>query len=130
MASIFTRIINRDIPAYIMAEDDKHMAILDINPLTFGHVLVFPKQEIDYLFDLEDSVYLQLMTFSKNIASKLKQTVPCKRIGVSVIGLEVPHVHVHLIPMNSINDMNFSRQKLALDAEKAKVLVETFNSIV
>lgn len=129
MASIFTRIINRDIPAYIMAEDDKHMAILDINPLTFGHVLVFPKQEIDYLFDLEDSVYLQLMTFSKNIASKLKQTVPCKRIGVSVIGLEVPHVHVHLIPMNSINDMNFSRQKLALDTEKAKVLVETFNSI-
>lgn len=129
MASIFTRIINRDIPAYIMAEDDKHMAILDINPLTFGHVLVFPKQEIDYLFDLEDSVYLQLMTFSKNIASKLKQTVPCKRIGVSVIGLEVPHVHVHLIPMNSINDMNFSRQKLALDEEKAKALVETFNSI-
>ncbi len=129
MASIFTRIINRDIPAYIMAEDDKHMAILDINPLTFGHVLVFPKQEIDYLFDLEDSVYLQLMTFSKNVASKLIQSVPCKRIGVSVIGLEVPHVHVHLIPMNSINDMNFSRQKLALDAEKAKVLVETFNSI-
>lgn len=129
MASIFTRIINREIPAYIMAEDDKHMAILDINPLTFGHVLVFPKQEIDYLFDLEDSVYLQLMTFSKNIASKLKQTVPCKRIGVSVIGLEVPHVHVHLIPMNSINDMNFSIQKLALDTEKAKVLVETFNSI-
>lgn len=129
MASIFTRIINREIPAYIMAEDDKHMAILDINPLTFGHVLVFPKQEIDYLFDLEDSVYLQLMTFSKNVASKLIQSVPCKRIGVSVIGLEVPHVHVHLIPMNSINDMNFSRQKLALDAEKAKVLVETFNSI-
>lgn len=129
MASIFTRIINREIPAYIMAEDDKHMAILDINPLTFGHVLVFPKQEIDYLFDLEDSVYLQLMTFSKNVASKLIQSVPCKRIGVSVIGLEVPHVHVHLIPMNSINDMIFSRQKLALDEEKAKALVETFNSI-
>ncbi|NMM50722.1 HIT family protein [Marinigracilibium pacificum] len=112
MASIFTKIINREIPGHIVAEDDNFIAILDIMPLVHGHVLVIPKQEVDYIFDLDDETYAGLMQFAKKVAGGVKKAVPCKRIGVAVIGLEVPHVHVHLVPMNSMGDINFSRPKM------------------
>ncbi|MEY5132169.1 MAG: hypothetical protein RLZZ198_173 [Bacteroidota bacterium] len=129
MASIFSRIVSGELPAYILAEDDLHMAILDINPLVQGHVLVFPKQEVDYLFDLDQVSYSALMDFTKRIAIRLRELVPCMRIGVSVIGLEVPHVHIHLIPINIVNDMNFSREKTRLDEELARKLVSAFQLI-
>ncbi|MFN4950934.1 MAG: HIT family protein [Flavobacteriales bacterium] len=128
MASIFSRIVSGELPAYILAEDDLHMAILDINPLVQGHVLVFPKKEVDYLFDLDEESYQSLMHFTKSVAIRLKELVPCIRIGVSVIGLEVPHVHIHLIPMNTVHDMNFSRQKLSLDIPMAQLLFSKFKS--
>jgi histidine triad (HIT) family protein len=126
MASIFSRIVSGELPAYILAQDELHMAILDINPLVQGHVLVFPKKEVDYLFDLSDEEYHALMRFSKQIAVRLKEKVPCTRIGVSVIGLEVPHVHVHLIPMNTINDMNFSKPREILTKDNAIEFVSFF----
>lgn len=113
MASIFTRIINREIPGHIVAEDDKYIAFLDINPLVLGHTLVVPKQEVDYMYDLEDDVLAGLHVFAKKVAHAIKKVVPCKRIGVAVIGLEVPHTHVHLVPMNSMGDLNFTRAKLS-----------------
>lgn len=112
MASIFTRIINREIPAYIVAEDEKHIAFLDINPLVTGHTLAVPKKEVDYIFDLDDETLAGLNLFAKRVALAIGKAVPCKRVGVSVIGLEVPHTHIHLIPMNAMGDVNFSRPKL------------------
>jgi histidine triad (HIT) family protein len=112
MASIFTKIIQGEIPCYKVAEDDAHIAFLDIQPLAPGHVLVVPKVEVDYLFDLDSDVYSALWVFAKKVAAGLKQAVPCRRIGVSVIGLEVPHVHIHLIPLNQMADINFTRTKL------------------
>lgn len=130
MASIFTKIINREIPGHIVAEDEQFMAILDIMPLVEGHVLVIPKKEVDYLFDLDEESYQGLMAFARKIAGGLKKAIPCKRVGVAVIGLEVPHVHVHLIPMQQMDDMNFSRPKLkpsqdelASTAEKIRQLL-------
>jgi histidine triad (HIT) family protein len=127
MASIFTKIINREIPGHIVAEDEQFIAILDIMPLVEGHVLVIPKKEVDYLFDLDEEIYTGLMDFARKIAGGVKKAIPCKRVGVAVIGLEVPHVHVHLIPMQQMDDMNFSRPKrkpsqeeLAATAEKIK----------
>lgn len=114
MASIFTKIVNREIPAHIVAENDEFLAFLDINPLAEGHTLVIPKVEVDYLFDLDDEVLSGILVFAKGVAKAIETVVPCERIGVSVIGLEVPHAHVHLIPMNSIYDMNFSRMKLTM----------------
>ena len=107
MASIFTRIINGEIPCYKIAEDEHFFAFLDINPNTKGHTLCVPKKEVDKLFDLEQATYNGLMEFSRNVAMALRKTVDCKRIGMSVIGLEVPHVHVHLIPINEMRDMSF-----------------------
>ena len=112
MASIFTRIINREIPGHIVAEDERYIAFLDINPLTIGHTLVVPKKEVDYLFDLDDDTLAGMNVFSKKVAIAIKKAVPCVRIGVEVIGLEVPHAHVHLIPMNRTEDLNFMRPKL------------------
>lgn len=112
MASIFTKIINREIPAHIILEDKDYIGFLDVMPLVPGHVLVVPKREEDYLFDLDDQRFGPLFIFSKKIAKALKNAIPCKRIGVSVIGLEVPHVHIHLVPMNSADDLNFTRPKL------------------
>lgn len=112
MASIFTRIINREIPANIVAEDDRFIAFLDINPLVVGHTLVVPKKEVDYIFDLEDSTLTDMNLFAKKVAKAVRAAVPCKRIGVAVIGLEVPHTHVHLVPMNTADDLNFTRPKL------------------
>jgi len=107
MASIFTKIINREIPAYIVAEDDKHIAFLDINPNAKGHTLAIPKREVDKIFDLTKQEYMDLMTFARKIAKAQEKVIDCQRIGMAVIGLEVPHVHVHLIPLNKMSDMNF-----------------------
>jgi histidine triad (HIT) family protein len=112
MASIFTKIINREIPGHIVAENDDYIAFLDINPLVEGHVLVVPKQETDYIFNLEDDVYSGLQLFAKRVAKAIEKSVDCIRIGVAVIGLEVPHVHIHLVPLNSMDDINFSKGKL------------------
>ena len=112
MTTIFTRIINREIPGHIIAENDDFIAILDINPLVMGHTLVIPKIENDYIFDLDDSLLRELMIFSKKVGAAIEKAIPCERLGVSVIGLEVPHTHVHLIPMTTMDDVNFSRPKL------------------
>lgn len=118
MSTIFSKIISGEVPSYKIAEDDEFLAFLDINPLALGHTLVIPKMEIDYFFDLEDDLLVRMLIFSKSVAGKLKRKIDCKRIGVSVIGLEVPHAHIHLIPINSISDMNFSKPKLNLSAEE------------
>ncbi|MFC2188874.1 HIT family protein [Fulvivirgaceae bacterium LMO-SS25] len=118
MASIFTKIINREIPGQIVAEDDNFIAFLDIMPLVEGHVLVVPKREVDYIFDIEDDTYTGLMLFAKKVAKSLKKAIPCKRIGVAVIGLEVPHTHVHLVPLQTMNDINFTRTKLKPSQEE------------
>ncbi|MDH3708589.1 MAG: HIT family protein [Cyclobacteriaceae bacterium] len=112
MSSIFTKIVRREIPAHIVAEDEHHLAFLDINPLVLGHTLVIPKLQVDYLFDLPDKAFTELNLFSKRVAFALREAVPCLRIGVAVIGLEVPHCHIHLIPMQNMDDINFSRPKL------------------
>ena len=118
MASIFTKIVNGEIPCYKVAESDNCLAFLDINPLQKGHTLVIPKQEVDYIFDLDDACIAELNLFAKEVAIKIKNAFPCERIGTAVIGLEVPHAHIHLIPINEINDMNFSREKLSLSSEE------------
>ncbi|HEY1009790.1 MAG: HIT family protein [Daejeonella sp.] len=118
MASIFSKIVAGEIPAHTVAETTEFLAFLDINPLVEGHVLVIPKIETDYIFDLDSESYVGLMLFARIVAQGLKQAIPCNRIGVSVIGLEVPHAHIHLIPINDMDDMNFSRPKLSLSEEK------------
>jgi histidine triad (HIT) family protein len=128
MPSIFTKIINREIPGYIVAEDDQYIAILDINPLVVGHTLVIPKKEVDYIFDIDDAALSGLTTFAKKVAHALKKAVPCKRIGVSVIGLEVPHTHVHLVPMNSADDVNFTRPKLSPSKEQLQKVAEAIKA--
>lgn len=112
MASIFTKIINREIPGHIVAEDDNYIAFLDITPLVHGHTLVVPKKEVDYIFDLEDQDLAGLNIFAKKVAHAVKKAIACKRIGIAVIGLEVPHTHIHLVPMNSVGDINFTQPKL------------------
>lgn len=118
MSSIFTKIINGDIPSYKIAEDENHYAFLDINPLSKGHTLVVPKEEIDYIFDLSDETYQGLMSFSKKVGAAIQAVIPCQRIGLMVFGLEVPHAHVHLIPIVEPNDMNISKPKLKLEKEE------------
>jgi histidine triad (HIT) family protein len=118
MPSIFTRIINREIPAQIITEDDLFIAFLDVMPLVMGHTLIVPKHEVDYIFDLDDQLLADMMVFAKKVAKALKQSIECKRIGVAVIGLEVPHTHIHLVPMNSMGDINFSRPKLSPSKEE------------
>ncbi len=114
MASVFSKIIEGDIPCYKIAESEDYFAFLDINPLTKGHTLVIPKLETDYLFDLDNDNYSGLMLFAKRVAIAIKKTIECERIGVAVIGLEVPHAHIHLVPINGIYDIDFSKPKLAL----------------
>ncbi|WP_421827376.1 HIT family protein [Larkinella sp.] len=121
MASIFSRIVSGEIPAYKIAETDDYLAFLDVFPTVKGHTLVIPKKEVDYLFDLDEDLYLGLMKFAKQIAPAIEKAVPCQRIGVAVVGLEVPHAHVHLIPINSMADMNFNN--------KLKVSPEEFSEI-
>ena len=129
MSSIFTKIIKGRIPSYKVAETEKHLAFLDINPLAKGHLLAIPKKELDYLFDLEDEEYMDLMLFSKRVAVALKQVVPCARIGVTVIGLEVPHAHVHLVPINGVYDLDFSKPKLRFTNEEFAALAEEINQV-
>lgn len=118
MASLFSKIVAGDIPCYKVAEDDEFLAFLDISPLRKGHVLVIPKTEIDYIFDLDDLLLGRMMIFSKAVAKNIKKAFPCKKVGVTVIGLEVPHAHIHLIPINGIVDMDFSQEKLKLTHEE------------
>jgi histidine triad (HIT) family protein len=128
MTTLFTKIINREIPAYIVAEDHDYIAFLDIMPLAKGHVLVVPKVEVDYIFDLEDKVLAGLHIFVKKVAKAIDKTIPCTRVGVAVIGLEVPHVHVHLIPLRNIDDINFSRPKLKLSSEEMNRIAGTIRN--
>jgi histidine triad (HIT) family protein len=124
MPTIFTRIINREIPCYLVAEDENFIAFLDINPLAEGHTLVVTKQEIDYVFDQSDQTLQALMLFCKKVSAQLVQAIPCLRVGLAVIGLEVPHTHVHLIPMNSMNDVNFSKPKLKFSSEQFATIAQ------
>lgn len=123
MSSIFTKIISGEIPAYKVAEDENFIAILDVNPNAEGHTLCIPKQEINKIFDMEEQHYLGLMQFSRKVAKALEKAVDCKRVGVAVVGLEVPHVHVHLIPLNEMDDMRFTK-KIKLEKEQFEALAE------
>jgi histidine triad (HIT) family protein len=128
MASIFSKIINREIPAQIIAEDDRFIAFLDIMPMVMGHTLVVPKKEVDYIFDIDDEDLKSIHVFAKKVAAAVRKAVPCKRIGVAVIGLEVPHAHIHLIPMNSADDLNFTRPKLKPAAEELAAVADKIRS--
>lgn len=130
MATIFTRIIKGEIPCYRIAEDDRYFAFLDINPLKKGHTLVVPKQETDYVFDLDDDQVQGLMLFSKKVAAAIKAAYPCNRIGVAVLGLEVPHAHVHLVPMDTMNDINFKNPKLKLSPEEFREIAQNISKRV
>lgn len=118
MSSIFSRIVSGEIPCYKVAEDDHFLAFLDIHPLTKGHTLVIPKKEIDYIFDMDDAWYQAFFVFSKKVAAGIEKVVACQRIGIAVVGLEVPHAHIHLIPLNDIYDIDFKKPKLAFTSEE------------
>ena len=124
MSSIFSKIVAGDIPAYKVAESNEFLAFLDISPLAEGHLLVIPKEEVDNLFDLDDETYTGLMIFAKIVATAMKKAIPCNRIGVTVIGLEVPHAHIHLIPINGLHDMDFTRPKLNFTSEEFEAIAE------
>ncbi len=128
MATLFSRIAAGEIPSYKVAEDDRHFAFLDINPVHPGHVLVIPKKETDYIFDLDDEEYAALMLFAKRVAKALKAAIPCRKVGVTVIGLDVPHTHVHLVPMDKGDDMNFCGQKLTLPADEMEKIAANIAS--
>jgi histidine triad (HIT) family protein len=124
MATIFTKIINGEIPCYKVAEDENYFAFLDINPLRAGHTLVVPKQETDYIFDLSDNQLSGIMLFSKKVATAIKSAFPCNRIGVAILGLEVPHAHIHLVPMDSMEDINFKNPKLKFSPQEFKDIAD------
>jgi len=128
MASIFTKIINGEIPSYKIAEDDNYFAFLDINPLKKGHTLVIPKKEVDYLFDLDEDTLAGMMKFSKKIAKAIDKSIDCKRVGVVVLGMEVPHAHIHLIPLDKESDASFNQPKLKLSEEEFKETAEKIKS--
>ena len=130
MASIFSKIVAGEIPCYKIAEDEKHLAFLDIMPLKEGHVLVIPKREEDYIFDLGDEELGELMVFAKKVAKGMKQVLSCKKIGVTVIGLEVPHTHIHLIPIDGIADMDFSKEKLSLDKQVMQTICDQISGVI
>jgi len=118
MPGIFSKIAQGEIPSYKIAEDERYFAFLDINPLVKGHTLVIPKQEVDYLFDLDDDLYAGLWAFAKKVGRAIEQVCPCERIGIAVVGLEVPHAHIHLVPINSVNDIDFSKPRVSLSKEQ------------
>lgn len=128
MPSIFTRIVNGEIPCHKILENEKFLAFLDVAPLVQGHILVIPKAETDYIFDVADTDLAAMMVFAKKIAKAQKAAVPCKRIGVAVIGLEVPHAHIHLVPMNTANDLNFTQPKLQLSQDELAQMAERIRS--
>ena len=128
MASIFTRIVEGEIPGYKILEDESFLAFLDVSPLVKGHTLVIPKTEIDYIFDIDDRLLGEMIVFSKKVAHAIKLAIPCVKVGVSVIGLEVPHAHIHLIPMNKVDEMNFGRQKLLLSSDEMVSISESIRT--
>lgn len=128
MASIFTKIVNGEIPCYRVAEDENYLAFLDIFPLKKGHVLVIPKKEVDYLFDLDQETYSGLWAFSKKVASAIEKAIPCKRIGVAVLGMEVPHAHIHLVPLHHEGDLSFSNPKLKFSPEEFEAIAKAISS--
>lgn len=130
MSSIFSKIIKGEIPSYKVAEDENYYAFLDINPLVKGHTLIIPKKEVDYIFDVDDQTLGGMMVFAKKVAKAIEKVVPCKRIGITVIGLEVPHAHIHLIPINGLHDMEFSKPKLKLSQEEFTSLAANISKLV
>lgn len=130
MASIFTRIINGEIPSYKVAEDENYYAFLDINPLKKGHTLVVPKKEVDYIFDLDDKLLSGMILFSKKVSAAIKEAYPCNRIAIAVLGLEVPHAHIHLVPMDEMNDVNFRNPKLKFSPEEFKEIAANISKRV
>jgi histidine triad (HIT) family protein len=128
MASIFSKIVSGEIPAYKVAEDDRFLAFLDVFPLVKGHTLVIPKQEVDYLFNVDDELYRDLWLFAKKVSKGVEAAIPCKRIGVAVIGLEVPHCHIHLVPLNRVGDINFTQPKITVPAEEMAVIARKISS--
>ncbi len=128
MSSLFTKIINQEIPCHKVAETEDYLAFLDINPLVMGHVLCIPKKEVDYIFDLEDETLAGLILFSKKVAIAIDKAVDCKRVGVAVIGLEVPHAHVHLVPLQNVGDINFSKEKLSPSKEELASMAKSIQS--
>ena len=125
MASIFSKIVQGEIPAYKVAEDDYFLAFLDVNPLAKGHTLIVPKKEVDYIFDLDDTLYSGLFVFAKKVAKALEASINCERIGVAVIGLEVPHAHIHLVPINHVGDINFAAPRVKLSPEQYQEIADT-----
>ena len=130
MSSIFSKIVDGDIPAFKVAEDENHLAFLDIFPLAKGHVLVIPKKETDYIFDINSDDYLALWQFSQKVAKAMDKVIPCKRIGIAVIGLEVPHVHIHLVPINNVSDINFERPKLKFSDEQMNEVAQKISAAI
>jgi histidine triad (HIT) family protein len=128
VSSIFSRIISGEIPSYKIAENENCFAFLDISPLAKGHTLVIPKKEVDYIFDIDDTLHKELWQFAKQVSKAIEQAVPCKRIGVAVIGLEVPHAHIHLIPINKVSDMNFAMPKLSFSKEEMEATAAAIRS--
>jgi len=127
MSSIFTKIINGEIPSYKVAENDEFFAFLDINPLVEGHVLVIPKKEIDYIFDIDNELYARFFVFAKELAKAIEKIISCERIGISVVGLEVPHAHIHLIPINNVEDMSFTKQRVKMSSESMVRLAQSIS---
>ena len=130
MATIFTKIINGEIPCYKVAEDDRYFAFLDINPLKTGHTLVTPKQEVDYLFDIDDEYLAGIIVFAKKVAAAIKEAYPCNRVGVAVLGLEVPHAHIHLVPMDNMSDIDFKNPKLKFTPEEFNKIADNISKRV
>lgn len=130
MSSIFSKIVSGEIPCYKIAETANCLAFLDVNPLAKGHVLVIPKDEIDYYFNLSDTLLAELNSFSKKISKAIEKAIPCKRIGVAIIGLEVPHAHIHLLPLNSVQDINFAREKIVLSNEELSEIAKKIKSFI
>jgi histidine triad (HIT) family protein len=130
MPTIFSKIVSGEIPCYKVAENDHFLAFLDVFPLAKGHVLVIPKKETDYIFDLEDSEYLDLLIFAKKVAIAIKKVIPCKKVGVAVIGLEVAHAHIHLVPINAVGDINFSKEKLQLPKDQLEEIAKQIKGVL
>ncbi len=130
MDTIFTKIIKKEIPCYKIAEDENYFAFLDISPLAKGHTLVIPKKQIDYIFDLDDQLLANMMVFAKKVAKAIKQKIDCERIGIAVVGIEVPHAHIHLIPINKVEDINFLKPKLKLSNDEFNEIAEQIASVI
>tara|TARA_B100001758_G_C18133702_1_gene465233 strand:- start:296 stop:688 length:393 start_codon:yes stop_codon:yes gene_type:complete len=130
MSSIFSKIVSGDMPAFKVAEDEKHLAFLDAFPLAYGHVLVIPKKEIDYIFDITSIEYLELFRFARQVGKAMDKVIVCNRIGISVVGLEVPHAHIHLVPLNNVSDINFERPKLNFSKEKMADIAQKIREFI